>query len=282
MNTLRYNNCPLCHSSNILRKGLISYSTPVLFSTYEVTITEMPELWKCRNCGSGFVQSIFPEENAARFYSDGSSCERWPHEPIAQTKPREIVDALTSIFNDGAKVLDIGCNTGALLDYAKSRGCTTSGVEFSKKSIETLVDKGHAPFQSISELHEPFDVITAFDLVEHLYDVPGFLDSCYNRLKPNGALVILTGDIMSLSARMTQANWWYVRHPEHIVFPSKKFFKLFTRFHVDFWIHTYASLEFKTDLSIALRKYIGTLLPGRTYAGLPSLGPDHILAVLRK
>ena len=181
-------------------------------------------------------------------------------------------------------MLDIGCNTGELLDYAKSRGCQTAGLEFSAASRGVLEEKGHRAYASFDELDELYDVITAIDFVEHLYDVPDFMARCKRQLAPDGCLVILTGDVGSLSARICGTRWWYVRIPEHIVFPSRKYYEEFSGFQVAEWISTYASVVYdKTVVRKIIRiiKIMKVLLKGN-YRGLPSFYPDHILIVLRK
>ncbi len=281
MNTYRHDRCPLCRSKNIEYKGVIPYHSPVLFSNREVVIEVPPELWVCRRCSSYFVQNIFPEELATRYYSDGASGERWSDTAVEDSKTPDVIKELGTLFQAGARILDIGCNTGSLLDFAKARGCHTSGVDFSRASGLVLRKKGHIAYSSLSEVKEDFDVITAFDLVEHLYHIADFFDVCRTLLTPSGRFAMLTGNIRSISARSTQSKWWYLRYPEHIVFPSKYFIHTYSGFKMSRWMPTYASAGYKHSLISMCKEVMMSTLMGK-YEGLPSLGPDHALAVLEK
>lgn len=281
-NIFKHEKCPLCRTSEIYKVGLIEYVFPGQFSSLPVELSAKPEFWKCRNCKSGFVQNILAQETAARLYSEGVSGERWSKMIFKEAKTKEVTDQLGLVFKRDIEVLDIGCNTGELLDFAKSCGCKTSGVEFSQDSRKILRNKGHVAFSSINEVKGGcFDVITAFDLIEHLYDVESFISFCRDKLRERGVLVILTGNISSVSARITGSKWWYLRYPEHIVFPSKKYFKALSKFRIEKWIYTYASRGYKHNILETLKSSTPAFLMGR-YNGLPSLGPDHVLAVLRK
>jgi len=254
---------------------------PVIFSTNEVELNLIPELWKCHNCASWFAQNIFSAEQAKGLYSTGDAGERWSRELFELQKHRNILDTLESISGNGVKLLDVGCNTGELLDFAKDRGCFTSGVEFSSASRKALCEKGHQGYASMEDVNEQFDVITAFDLVEHLYDIPKFFSECERLLNDNGKLIILTGNISSISARLCKENWWYLKYPEHIVFPSRKFYQRFSGFHLEQWIPTYASKGYQCPVRHVISGFVKQFFEGG-YTGLPSLGPDHVLAVLRK
>lgn len=280
-NESRYKNCPLCGLNRIYKVGDITYSSPLFFSTQEVLLTLKPELWKCRNCKSGFVQNAIPEEKAATLYMNGDADERWSTTlSLEESKSTEIVEVLTSLLVKDLNVLDIGCNTGELLDFAQKKGCRTFGVEYSLSSLGLLKQKGHITFSRISDVDGYYDLITAFDLVEHIYDLPIFLNLCSKKLSPNGYLVFLTGDISSISARLTGSNWWYVRYPEHIIFPSEKYFELYSQFQVIKWVPTYATIGYKKPALSVLKSLTRSLVKG-PYTGLPSIGTDHMLVVLK-
>ena len=281
-NNHRHKSCPFCMSTEIRKTGNITYKSPVEFSTHIVDIEFPPELWKCRNCKSWFIQNIVPEETALQLYSEGSSSERWSRLPYEERKPGEVIEALAGLFTAKTSVLDIGCNTGELLDFAKSKGCSTSGIDLSISCRDILESKGHKYYSSFDDtVGSRFDVITAFDLIEHLYDVHSFLKYCSERLERNGVLVISTGDISSLSARISQAKWWYIRPPEHILFPSTIFFRDYSGFHIKNRLRTYASVGYIKPFSRVLFEFMKGMIKG-DYSGLPSLGADHVFVVLTK
>lgn len=281
INDAFFRKCPLCGSDAIEKRGDIQYSRPLVFSSKEITLKNEPELWKCRTCSSGFTQNAIPENVAARLYEAGAGGARWISRPFEEEKPMEVIRLLEKIFLPGSRILDVGCNTGELLDFARARGCHTTGVEFSVASGEVVTAKGHDFHTSFHEADDQYDVISAFDLVEHLYDVPSFFAMCHTKLKDNGLVVILTGNVSCFSARITDADWWYVRFPEHIVFPSKRYFHSVAHFSVRNWVKTYAATKFYSPF----KDKVVSFLKGRqhgTYTGLPSLGPDHVLVVLEK
>jgi SAM-dependent methyltransferase len=274
--------CPLCKSSSINQIGTLHYCGKVNFSTNEVELGHRPELWKCKQCLSGFVQYTVDAETAQMLYSTGQAAERWSTVAFDQSKTRNVIDCMAAIFMHKGSVLDVGCNTGELLDFAKSFGCETSGVEYSSASREKLAGKGHRAYSIFEETPGKYDVIAAFDLMEHLYDVPAFLNGCREKLAEGGRLVILTGNIGSLSATLAGTHWWYAQYPEHIIFPSNKYFSDYSGLRIEKWISTYASEGYRNSIYRIGWGILKGMLRGRAYTGLPSLGPDHVLVVLSK
>ena len=281
-NHVRHEVCPLCLSVQIESVGMLDYVGQVRFSTCDIKLTTEPELWRCRACGSGFVQNTIDELNSQHFYSMGKAGDRWSTQSFERNKTRIVVRRLQALFRPGMRLLDVGANTGELLDFAQQAGCLTAGLEYSDTSRAALREKGHTSHASIAEVGSSYDVITAFDLVEHLYDVPGFLQSCHERLADGGRLVMLTGDIEAPSARLAAEHWWYAQYPEHIVFPSRTYLGSLPMFRIQFLHRTYASVGYQRTGLLGLAQMVRKRLQGRHFNGLPSLGPDHILAVLKK
>lgn len=283
MNKFTWNSCPLCGSNLIHSLGDISYRLPIMFSTNAIELERTPELNECKGCKSWFTQNIICEDAAYEMYRQGESSRKWPRNVIFEDeKHPNITRRLSKYFIKGKKVLDIGCNTGILLDFAYKKGCFTAGVEPSLASIDVLQKKGHVVFPSIQSVTEKYDVITAFDLVEHLYDLPSFFKMVENLLNDNGVFILLTGDICSLSARLTKKCWWYIKAPEHIVFPSRGFLKNIKVLKFVSIDSTYASVGYDFPVIRRITQYILLLLYRRRYEGLPSLGPDHMLVTLKK
>ena len=277
MNSYKFSCCPWCSSSQLAKSGKITYYDPIEFSSHQIKLQETPELWRCLVCNSGFVQNILPENIAQNLYVEGDSGTRWQREPLT----KKVLEALDIWFVPGCRVLDVGCNTGELLDYAKDRGCFTTGVEFSAASQQVLKCKGHEVYSDINCLQGSYDVIAAFDVLEHLYSPRSFLNCCTNALSLKGVCLFLTGNVECLSSKITGSDWWYLRYPEHIVFPSRKYFETYSGMKLQNLIHTFASKEYEVSILSRFQKVISCIFRNN-YNELPSIGTDHFLAVLSK
>jgi len=114
--------CPLCNSSNIVFIGKINQEKK--FATTKINLIKVPELWRCRKCESSFIQNITRETEAEKMYSLNNGI-RWPSCKIINSKPKNIIQKISSLIHPGAKILDIGCGAGDLLDFAKDLGAKT-------------------------------------------------------------------------------------------------------------------------------------------------------------
>jgi SAM-dependent methyltransferase len=254
-----------------------------MFSTFTIDLERTPELYECAVCNSWFTQNIIQEDTAFELYCRGQSCDKWPKSAsLAEIKHKNIIRKLDQYFHKGKRVLDIGCNTGILLDYAQEKGCATAGVEPSLASRSILSGKGHVAFSSQESVTEKYDVVTAFDLVEHIYDLHIFFEIVANLLSNSGVILLLTGDKHSRSARLSKEHWWYLKAPEHITFPSRNFLNKIPGLDLVSIDNTYASVGYDRSLFLGVAQYIRKSFFVAQYDGLPSLGPDHILAVLKK
>ena len=85
------------------------------------------------------------------------------------------LETIASWVPEGARVLDLGCGDGALLDYLqRKRGCTGYGVEIDDANVQACMqrgvnviqlnlDEGLATFEDAS-----FDVVLQIDTLQHL------------------------------------------------------------------------------------------------------------------
>lgn len=282
-NDLRRQSCPACGDAGIALLGEVSAPTATEYSTHAIALERKPEIWSCRSCGSWFTQNAVPQEVSRALYATGTSGERWTAEPFEAAKGPELIAEFDRHVGAGTRLLDVGCSTGQLLDYAKARGATTWGVDFSAACREVNERKGHRFATALDEVAaERFDVVSAFDVIEHSYDLTGFLAALASVLRPGGMLLVLTGDIGSPSARFCRNRWWYLRYPEHIVFPSRRYLERRPPgLRLERVVRTFASVGYRVPYLNAVRTTVSLWLR-HAYEGLPSIGPDHMLAVLRR
>jgi SAM-dependent methyltransferase len=91
----------------------------------------------------------------------------------------------------GARLLDVGCGVGRFGHAAYARGWDVTGIDVSPLAIE--IGREFAPFPlrvaTVEELiaaGEQFDVVTAFEVLEHLSSPRQFLASAQRLLRPGG------------------------------------------------------------------------------------------------
>jgi len=118
-------------------------------------------------------------------------------------------------------LLDVGCGPGGLLHEARAQGWKATGIEISRWAAE----KGKAQGLEIIEgtLHSArftngaFDVISMFDVLEHLPHPREYVSEIHRVLKPGGTLVIETPNIKGFFVRhLYQAASVMVKPRAHI------------------------------------------------------------------
>jgi SAM-dependent methyltransferase len=234
----------------------------------------------CEDCGSWFTTHATRPEDALSLYSHGTGDAHWRADTFDRSKTPEVVRTIQALLRPGQCAVDVGCNTGELLDFCRHHGARTIGVELSERGRATCRSKGHRIVDDLRDLHGQADLVFAFDLVEHLYDLSGFLGAAHDALRPGGKLAILTGDNSSVSARVMRSRWWYARYPEHVVFPSWRFWRSLGNFASAARVRTFASRNYRVPVLRRWRTAAAAMV-GRGN-GLPALDPDHHLVIITR
>lgn len=95
---------------------------------------------------------------------------------------------------DGAKVLDVGCNSGEFIKYLRDKkGCDVTGADISAKVVDICKEKGlNAVLCDADKLPFPdgtFDVVTLMEVLEHFHEPVPYLKEIRRVLKPSGFLL---------------------------------------------------------------------------------------------
>ena len=136
----------------------------------------------------------------------------------------------------GQRLLDIGCATGTFLAEAQKYGFKPFGIDASSYAITQAqkVFNSQVKLGTLSTVKFPprsFDLITMFDVFEHLHDPDQDLRRCHKLLKTNGILVINTGNTNSFLAKLEGHNWHFFIPPQHLYFYSAANLKTLLKAH---------------------------------------------------
>jgi SAM-dependent methyltransferase len=225
--------------------------------------------------------NAIPPDKALDLYRRGSSGERWTTEKFEGTVDRSTLKALADVLTPGKKVLDIGSGASDFLGFARGQGCQTFAFEPSRESIEVQRERGHEIVLGLDDSALTFDLITLFDVVEHLYDPRAMFAKLQALLASGGRIAVLTGDPQSLPARFVGAKWWYVQYPEHVSVPTVRAMKHLPGLVVTKKFGTFAKAAYRMPVKEAWRIARNRYRAGR-YDGLPSIVSDHQLVFLKK
>ena len=195
-------NCPACNSTEAKKLG----------------VKNELDILSCTRCGSIYTP-YYPWYSSAHYYADYYN-SRNPVEPEWVVKRLEEITAGFAPYRQFNRLLDVGCGAGTLLGAARTNGWQAQGVDVSESVAEHVRKLGFDVFKG--ELHEAgfrngeFDVVTAAELFEHLFDPFTVLKEIQRILRPGGVLWTTTPHWRGLSARFLGLNWRVVSPPEHL------------------------------------------------------------------
>ena len=125
-------------------------------------------------------------------------------------------------FARPARVLDVGCAAGYFLSVMKDAGWQVTGLEPSdaiRPQAEERLGTEHVRAGLLGQIELPaggFELVTMWDVIEHIPDVVAAAREVRRLLAPGGKFLIETQDVKSLAARVLGKRWQHYKHAEHI------------------------------------------------------------------
>ena len=171
--------CYICGSSEIEDTG------------YSLRDDKTIKVLRCKRCSLVFLSSF--EHINKDFYKDGKmhsgnfDHKRWLEASYDDDRRRFLM--LKKIIK-GKKLLDFGCGAGGFLMMAKDYASKVAGVEKQDALRALFNEKNLDIFDNPDEIHDKFDVITMFHVLEHLPDPKSVIKELLNKLKDDGKLII--------------------------------------------------------------------------------------------
>ena len=250
--------CPICKEKEQFQFKEDYSENKIFFSLYE-----------CLKCD---VQFWVPFKNPGpEWYKFRKKDKK--EKPILYRGYHKKFLKLYSAFLPGAKVLDIGCGRGELLNELQKLGCDCWGVDFDESVIKVAKNYFGLKNVFVADLNSffdvnvaefpKFDIITFFEVLEHLDNPLYFIEGVIRMLKPNGKLV------MSVPSRerLFADNYYWDFPPSHLSrwnkeavsnFFKKIGFKIMAVYYTDQFFHLRELFFQKTQLGLMKKMKIKT------------------------
>lgn len=195
------------------------------------------DIVKCNNCNLIFANPLPAESEIEAFYnnySNESSEERINKylrlKTSREKRNRRKLKLLEKIQGGKGRILDIGCGLGLFVKGAASMGWIAHGVDFDRD----LVEYGKKTFNlnlHCGELEKAkfpdkyFDVITMYNLLDHLREPIKFLKEVKRILKDGGVIYLNVHDAGGWKAKRYGSEWDAYCPPGHLYYYSHETLK---------------------------------------------------------
>ena len=170
----------------------------------------------CGDCTHVFLDITYDDDSIKKLYKNyGNERARTYFQGIdAKTRDHinEFLKRSQNYCRTGSttlRLIDVGCGTGDLLKGAKQLGFSVEGIEICEPLARVTVNQVGCPVHQeilsrLSYHREHFDVVTLYDVIEHLHEPLRDLKVVYEILKPGGILFILCPNEGALIRRLSR------------------------------------------------------------------------------
>ncbi len=204
--------CPLCRSlklKTVYRDFVKCTDCRIIFFMHDDNSVKLDELYE-KDYFSGMVYRDYIQERDFRI-----------------NQFRKKIHLLEKYLPPTGMVLDIGCAMGFFLLIMNEFKYKAYGVEISKYASSYARDimKLNVHSGDLLSAHFPddfFNIITMWDVLEHLQNPLEVLTEIKRIMKRQGILIIETLNVDSLTARILRHKWPLYNPPYHLFYYSEK------------------------------------------------------------
>jgi SAM-dependent methyltransferase len=222
--------CPLCGADDYHvrfedRLSGVAVDPQRHYTSTSSAYGEHGRIVECRSCDLVYMN---PRPHHQSVQDNYSAVEDTRYLDEEQGRVETFTESLEHVaeFMPSGRMLDVGCHVGTFLTIAEQHGFQVAGVEPSTWASEIARGRITGPVHrgAVEDAPLPeggYDVITLWDVIEHLPDPALDLRSIHSSLRPGGIFAVSTMDVDSLFARVLGRRWpWYMQM--HLVYFSRR------------------------------------------------------------
>jgi len=220
--------CPLCFSENTkfrFKKWIGDEFT----KNTKIIKTDAGDFYNCVDCDFVFKDLDSLSINLDEYYANLTDDY---YDSLQENRRVLEHNKMLGIINQNklnGNVLDIGCGTGGFLDSLDSKQWEKWGIDPALFTGKILKEKNIKPINTgflNAELPKKyFDVVTMFDVMEHIYEPKKYIKKIKEILKDDGIILLATPNVSSLMAKISGKHWRHYSAIGHITFYSPKILK---------------------------------------------------------
>lgn len=218
--------CLICGSgsTDAVWRGVTDYE----YATYHAV-----DYVRCAQCGAirqlplpdvALIPSFYPSD-----YRNHLSTGSGGFFPILKNmQTRRLAKRLGRVIGRReAKILELGCGSGALLMAFKELGFRDlSGSDFDSAAEEPLVSAGirfrPANIEKGFPFSEKFDAVIMVNVVEHFLDPAAVLRAVGEHLSTDGKIILITPNAEALELSLFGRSWSGFHAPRHVYLFSRE------------------------------------------------------------
>lgn len=211
---------------------------------------------KCRNCGLILMNPQPIPEDLLKFYDPAYNNQYTVKAGSKLRRARRFVSRIRRGFVPRGRWLDVGCSAGFVVQAAQEAGYEGFGVDVEASSLEYarrefgLKNLAQGTLEGQQYPDGFFDVISLYEVFEHIPDLNGLIRELKRILAPGGIIEIRTPDIGHW--RLPKPVWkWDAVLPEHLHYFDRHTIKRILA------KHGLRVVAFRFCLTAGLRVYAG-------------------------
>jgi 2-polyprenyl-3-methyl-5-hydroxy-6-metoxy-1,4-benzoquinol methylase len=170
---------------------------------------------QCRSCGLVYANPRWDRQEILGLYEAVKDplylAEREGRVLTFQRHLKPLLNVYGRRPGAGERLLDVGAYIGVFVEIAQTAGWEAVGVEPSEWGVAEARRRGlnvvEGTLATANFPERSFDVVTMWDVIEHLTDPMAELRHTHRALKPGGLVVLHTMDIDSTFARLMGRRW---------------------------------------------------------------------------
>jgi 2-polyprenyl-3-methyl-5-hydroxy-6-metoxy-1,4-benzoquinol methylase len=171
------------------------------------------------------MEKIPSLEELSKHYSSYSYSSEGYLSPLTINSYNILLDEFEK-YRKTNRLLDVGCGRGWFLEEARKRGWEVYGTEYSDVAVELCEKKGinmkKGQLNPDSFDLKEFDVITSFEVIEHINNPNEELNNIQTLLRKGGLFYCTTPNFNSLLRYYLKAEYNVIGYPEHLSYYTKR------------------------------------------------------------